>query len=172
MVAPLFASATSSSSLDDGSGDAYGEGTNLLSALLRKLRGGEHRAPSKLQVAISAVLYGSGNDSSSSASSTPPSSASSSSSSSSSSSTATFRPSAKFLSSRLGRAWLEQLESQRALLTGAAGAAARAAGAADAAGRAKLADAKASLGAQLAWDRAKAEWLASQLLEAGENGEQ
>ena len=44
-------------------------------------------------------------------------------------------------------------------------------GAADAAGRARLADAKASLGAQLAWDRAKAEWLASQLLEAGENGE-
>lgn len=89
----------------------------------------------------------------------------------SSPSSSSFRPSARFLSSRLGKAWLEQLESQRALLTGAAGAAARAAGAADAAGRARLADARATLGAQLAWDRAKAEWLASQLLEAGENGE-
>ena len=173
MVAPLFASATSSP-LDDGSSLAYGGGsegdTNLLSALLRKLRGGEERPPSKLQVAISAVLFSNGSDASSSTSSTPASS-SSPNSSSSSSTAVTFRPSAKFLSSRLGRAWLEQLESQRALLTGAAGAAARAAGAADAAGRAKLADAKASLGAQLAWDRAKAEWLASQLLEAGENGE-
>ena len=172
IIAPLFASATassspSSSSLDDAYGGSSNEGTNLFSALVQKLRGGEARPPSKLQVAISAVLRN-GSDSSSSPSS---SSSPNSSNSSSSSPPTTFRPSAKFLSSRLGRAWLEQLESQRALLTGAAGAAARAAGAADAAGRARLADAKASLGAQLAWDRAKAEWLASQLLEAGENGE-
>lgn len=171
-IAQLFASATSPSPLDDGSGsDDYSEGsTNLLSALLRKLRGGEARPPSKLQMAISAVLS---SDAPPSTSTSTPSSSSSpnSSSPSSSSSSPTFRPSVKFLSSRLGRAWLEQLESQRALLTGAAGAAARAAGAADAAGRARLADAKATLGAQLAWDRAKAEWLASQLLEAGENGE-
>lgn len=175
-IAPLFASASSSSPFDDGSDASYGSGDedNIFSALLRKLRGGEARPPSKLQVAISSVLSNGSGDASSSSSPSSPSSSSSCSSSSLSSSSAsgtTFRPSAKFLSSRLGRAWLEQLESQRALLTGAAGAAARAAGAADAAGRAKLADAKASLGAQLAWDRAKAEWLASQLLEAGENGE-
>jgi len=181
--APLFASLTSSPLDDDGSsGEAYGseDTTNPLSALLRKLRGAEARAPSKLQVAISSVLGNNDSTSSSSSSSSSPNSApssspSSSSISSTSTSATTFRPSAKFLSSRLGRAWLEQLESQRALLTGAAGAAAgaaaRAAGAADRRGRAKLADAKATLGAQLAWDRAKAEWLASQLLEAGENGE-
>lgn len=75
-------------------------------------------------------------------------------------------PSARFLRSRLGRAWLDQLDSQKALISAAASAAVSA----DAAARARAQAASAALKDALNFDRAKAEALASALLEAGEAG--
>ena len=70
------------------------------------------------------------------------------------------------LSSRLGRAWLDQLDSQKALISAAASAAVNA----DAAARARAQAASAALKDALNFDRAKAEALAAALLEAGEAG--